>query len=123
MARDVYEAGLEQVSRGNAATARRAFQMVVDSFPNHAVAPEAQRQIGETYAMDGQYEDALRAFDRVVARYQNSDAAPRALYRAGVIAQDRGQTERASEYFRRVIAAYPDSDARRLAEDALDRIR
>ncbi len=123
MAEDIYAAGLEQVNRGNAATARRAFQMVVDSFPDQPMAPEAQRQIGETYAMDGLHDEALRAFERVVERYQDSDAAPRALYRAGVIAQERGQTERAREYFRRVISGYPGSDARTLAESALERMR
>jgi tol-pal system protein YbgF len=123
MAQEIYEAGLEQVNRGNAATARRAFEMVVDSFPDQPMTPEAQRQIGETLVMDGQYDQALRAFDRVVERYPDSDAAPRALYRAGVIAQERGQADRAREYYRRVISAYPASDARRLAETALERMR
>ena len=122
MAQELYDAGLEQVGRNNPATARRAFQMVVDSFPSHATAPEAQRQIGETLAMEGQFDEALRAFERVVEQYQESDSAPRALYRAGIIAQERGQTERAREYFRRVISAYPGSDARTLAEDALERM-
>lgn len=121
-AQSIYEAGLEQVNRGNAATARRAFQMVVDSFPNDPLAAEAQRQIGDTYAMEQQYDEALRAFDRVVERYQDSDAAPRALYRAGVIALERGQEDRARQYFRRVISGYPQSDARRLAEEALSRM-
>lgn len=123
MAQEIYEAGLEQVNRGNAATARRAFQMVVDSFPDQPMAAEAQRQIGETYVMDEQYDEALRAFDRVVERYPSSESAPRALYRAGVIAQERGQDSRAREYYRRVVSAYPDSDARRLAETALERMR
>lgn len=122
MAQELYEAGLEQVNRDNPETARRAFQMVVDSFPDQPMAADAQRQIGETYAMEGDYDEALRALERVVERYQDSDAAPRALYRAGVIAQERGQADQAREYFRRVIAAYPGSDARRLAEDALPRI-
>jgi tol-pal system protein YbgF len=121
-AQSIYQAGLEQVDRGNAATARRAFQMVVDSFPGHPLAAEAQRQIGDTYAMERQYDEALRAFDRVVEQYQDSDAAPRALYRAGVIALERGQEDRARQYFRRVISGYPQSDARRLAEDALERM-
>lgn len=123
MAQELYEAGLEQVNRDNPETARRAFQMVVDSFPDQPMAADAQRQIGETYAMEGDYDEALRALERVVERYQDSDAAPRALYRAGVIAQERGQADQAREYFRRVISAYPGSDARRLAEDALERIR
>lgn len=121
-AQELYDAGLEQVNRGNSGTARRAFQMVVESFPDHRTAPEAQRQIAETYYAEGQHSQALEAFERVVERYQDSDAAPRALYRAGVIAREIGQTEQAREYFRRVISAYPNSDARGLAEDALERM-
>jgi tol-pal system protein YbgF len=123
MAQQFYEIGLEQINRGNAGTARRAFQTVVDSFPTHPSAADAQRQIGETFAMERSWDDALRAFDRVVEGYPDSDAAPRALYRAGVISQERGNLERARQYFERVISAYPGSDARRLAEDALTRLR
>ena len=118
---ELYEVGREQASRGNAATARQAFQMVVDSFPADPIAAEAQLQIGETYAREGQYDAAIRALERVVERYQDSDAAPRALYRAGVISQERGQIDRAREYFRRVLSGYPGSDARLLAERALER--
>jgi tol-pal system protein YbgF len=123
MVEEYYQIGLEQIDRGNAATARQAFQLVVDSFPDHPSAPEAQRQIGETYAMEQDYDLALQAFDRVVQRYQDSEAAPRALFRAGVISQERGNIERARQYFQRVIAGYPSSDARRLAEDALSRLQ
>ncbi|MBW3552871.1 MAG: tetratricopeptide repeat protein [Gemmatimonadetes bacterium] len=121
-ARELYEIGVEQINRGNAMSARRAFQMVVDSFPTAEQAPEAQRQIGESYAMERNYDEATRAFDRVVERWQDSDAAPLALYRAGVIAQERGNVDRARQYFRRVISGYPNSDARGLAEEALRRL-
>jgi tol-pal system protein YbgF len=123
MAQQFYEIGLEQINRGNAGTARRAFETVVDSFPTHPRAADAQRQVGETYAMERSWDDALRAFDRVVERFPDSDAAPLALYRAGVISQERGNLERARQYFERVISAYPGSDARRLAEEALSRRR
>lgn len=121
-AQELYEAGVEQIERGNAATARQAFQMVVDSFPSSPVAPEAQRQLGEAHAMDRSYDEALRAFERVVERYPDSGAAPMALYRAGVIAEERGNIDRARQYFRRVVSAYGGSDARRLAEEALQRL-
>jgi tol-pal system protein YbgF len=122
MAQQFYEIGLEQLERGNAATARRAFESVVDSFPADPRAPDAQRQIGESYAMEQGWDNALRAFDRVVERYPDSDAAPLALFRAGVISQERGNLERARQYFQRVISGYPGSDARRLAEEALTRL-
>jgi tol-pal system protein YbgF len=123
MAAEFYEIGLEQLNRGNAATARRAFLTVADSFPSHPRAPDALRQLGETYAMERSWDDALRVFDRVAERYPDSDSAPRALYRAGVISQERGNLERSRQYFERVISAYPESDARRLAEEALSRLR
>ena len=121
-ARELYEIGVEQINRGNAMSARRAFQMVVDSFPTTSQAPEAQRQIGETYAMERNFDAATQAFDRVVERWQDSDAAPLALFRAGVIAQERGNVDRARRYFGRVISGYPNSDARPLAEEALRRL-
>lgn len=120
-AREFYEIGVEQINRENAMSARRAFQMVVDSFPRSPEAPDAQRQIAETHAMEGSYDEAMAAFDRVVERWQDSEAAPLALYRAGVIAQERGNIDRARQYFRRVISGYPNSDARSLAEEALRR--
>lgn len=122
MAGQFYEIGLEQMSRGNAGTARRAFETVIDSFPADPRAADAQRQIGETYALEGSWDDALRSFDRVVERYPDSESAPRALYRAGVISQERGNLERARQYFDRVISGYPGSDARRLAEEAIGRL-
>jgi tol-pal system protein YbgF len=122
MAAQYHEIGLEQLNRGNAATARRAFQTVVDSFPADPRAPEALRQIGESHALEQSWDDALRAFNRVVERYPDSEAAPRALYRAGVISQERGNLERARQYFERVISGYPGSDARRLAEEAISRL-
>jgi tol-pal system protein YbgF len=122
LAAQYYEIGLEQLNRGNAATARRAFQTVVDSFPSDPRAPEAQRQVGETHAMEQAWDEAIRALNRVVERYPDSEAAPRALYRAGVISQERGNLERARQYFERVISGYPGSDARRLAEEAISRL-
>jgi tol-pal system protein YbgF len=122
MASQYYEIGLEQLNRGNAATARRALQTVVDSFPSDPRAPDAQRQIGESHALEQNWDEALRSLNRVVERYPDSEAAPRALYRAGVISQERGNLERARQYFERVISGYPGSDARRLAEEAISRL-
>lgn len=122
MAREYYDIGLEQKDRGNAETARQAFQAVVDSFPEHPLAPQALFQVGETHIMEESFDDALVAFEEVVRRYQGSDAAPRALYRAGVVAEQQGDQDRAREYFQRVVTGYPNSDARRLAEAALERI-
>ncbi len=118
-AQQYYNIGIEQRNRGNLDTARRAFETVVDSFPKDPLAPEAQRQIAETYYLQEQYDDALKALDTVVQRWGDSPQAAEALYRAGMIAKEQGNNQRAREYFRKLVAAYPQSDAASLARKEL----
>lgn len=121
-ARDLYDIGIEQRNRGNLGTARRVFQQVVDSFPEDPLAPQALRQVAETFYLDDQFDEALQTLEQVVERYESSAEAPQALYRAGIIAKERGNNDRAREYFRRVVDAYPQSDAAALAEGELRRL-
>lgn len=118
-AQQYYDIGIEQRNRGNLDTARRAFETVVDSFPRDPVAPEAQRQIAETYYLQEQYDNALKALDKVVQRWGDSPQAAEALYRAGMISKEQGNNQRAQEYFRKLVAAYPQSDAAALARKEL----
>lgn len=118
-AKQYYDIGIEQRNRGNLDTARRAFQTVVDSFPKDPLAPEAQRQIAETYYLQEKYDNALKALDTVVQRWGDSAQAAEALYRAGMIAKEQGNNQRAQEYFKKLVAAYPQSDAAALARKEL----
>ncbi|MEJ2679788.1 MAG: tetratricopeptide repeat protein [Gemmatimonadota bacterium] len=118
-AQQYYDIGIEQRNRGNLDTARRAFQTVVDSFPKDPLAPQAQRQVAETYYLQEKYDDALKALDRLVQRWGDSPQAAEALYRAGMIAKEQGNNQRAQEYFKKLVAAYPQSDAAGLARKEL----
>ncbi|HKJ92076.1 MAG TPA: tetratricopeptide repeat protein, partial [Longimicrobiales bacterium] len=121
-AQQLYDIGIEQRNRGNLDTARRAFGTVVDSFPKDPLAPEAERQIAETYYLENHYDEALSALDTVVNRWEDSPQAAEALYRAGMIAKERGNNQRAREYFKKLVAAYPQSDAAGLAQKELRRL-
>lgn len=117
----LYESGVEMLGRGNIGTARRAFEQIVNEFPNHPLAPDAQYQLAETYLQDNppDRDRALQELERVVQRYPDSPRAPAALYRAGVVAEERGDRSRAMQYYNRVIGAYPGSDEERLARARL----
>ncbi|MGH7481718.1 MAG: tetratricopeptide repeat protein [Longimicrobiales bacterium] len=118
----LFEIGRENLERGAAGTARRAFEEIVREHPNDALAPEAQLGVAESYAAERQYDQALAAYDRVVELYPSSATAPRALYRAGIVAIEAGNNQRARDYFNRVVRGYPNSDAARLASDQLRRL-
>lgn len=115
----LYRIGQDQLRRGLPGTARTAFVRIVQQNPDHRLAPDAQFQIAETYALEQQHDRALRELERVVELFPGSDRAPHALYRAGVISQDRGNIEAAREYFQKVVDGYPDSDVARVARNRL----
>lgn len=121
-AEELYSVGMEQLRRGAAGTARRAFQQLLELHPTDDRAPDAQFQLAEAYAVEGELEDAYREFDRVVERYPESPRAPAALYRAAVLAEDAADYGKAREYLQRVSSGYPRSDEARLARDKLPRL-
>lgn len=122
-AEQLYGIGVQQLQRGAAQTARRAFEQVVREHPLHERAPDAQFNVAETYVLEKQYDTALREFERVVELFPNSARAPTALYRAGLISEEQGNIAKAREYFQRVVSSYARSDEARLARERLTRRR
>jgi TolA-binding protein len=118
----IYQLGRAQLERGNARTARQAFEMLLSQHATHRLAPDAQFGIAESWVQEDPAR-ALREFERVQELFPSSARAPAALYRAGVIARDRNDTAKAREYFQRVVRGYPGSEEARAASDALSRLR
>lgn len=119
----LYQIGVEKLQQGAAGTARAAFQNVLQQYPTHEKAPDAQFQIAETYVLEKNYDAALRDFERVIELFPSAPRAPTALYRAGVLSEERGNIPKAREYFTRVRSGYPQSDEARLAAQKLERLR
>ncbi len=118
----LYQAGRSQLERGNAQTARRAFEMLLAQHGTHRLAADAQFGIAETWIQEDPAR-ALTEFERVQQLFPSSPRAPAALYRAGVISRDRNDNTKAREYFQRVVRGYPGSEEARAASDALSRLR
>ena len=118
----LYQLGRQQLERGNARTARTAFEAIISGHASHRLAPDAQFSIAESWVQEDPAR-ALREFDRVQELFPSSPRAPAALYRAGVIARDRNDTAKAREYFQRVVRGYPGSEEARAASEALSRLR
>ena len=116
---EVYDAGLRQLDRGSLATARAAFQMLIQQNPDHDRAQDAQFHLAE--AWQGTSPDsAAAAYELLIERYPRSPRAPTALYRLGLIAEQNGDNETARVYYTRVVAGFPHSDAAELARVKLN---
>lgn len=121
-AEEYYGLGVQKMSEGAYATARAAFQQVLEEFPNDPRAADAQYQIAESYYQEEEYGSALSALELVPRQWPSSARAAGALYRAGVIAEEMGEQSRAREYYEEVRQRYPDSDEARQAQARLREI-
>jgi len=119
---EMYQTAIAQLDRGSPQTARTVFRMLLDQYPTHRLASDAQFHIGASW--EGVDPDsAAAAYARVVEDHGESARAPTALYRLGLIAEQEGDLEAARVYYERVVSGYPRSDAAELAREKLNRNR
>jgi outer membrane protein assembly factor BamD (BamD/ComL family) len=90
-------------------------QHVRDAAPQASTAPQAQFDIGEVYANEGDSANAIAAYRKLVQDWPESNQAPEGLYRIGIILteeakrgnQDNGNLDRAREVFQDYLNSYP----------------
>jgi len=118
-AAEAYDAGMEKMSQNAPGTARAAFEIVVNQFPNHPLASLAQYQIGETYAAEGNAAMAIEAFEKVEARWPGTERAPTALLRAGILSEESGNRAEARRFYETIERRYPAKEEAREAKRRL----
>jgi len=93
----LFKAGRSSMSKGDYRTARGLFQKLLDIGPDHALAPEAQYLVGETYLKEDKRKQAIREFQRVHDRYRSVKKAPvgKALTRIAEALLDAGDCKKA----------------------------
>ncbi len=119
---ELYNTSLATLRRGSHATARAGFEEFLRAYPQHALAPEAQFHIAESYQESQDLPHALEAYGRVLERYPQSPRAPTALYRAGLIEVERGNRDTARTMFNQLVTAYPRSPEAPQAREQIQRL-
>jgi tol-pal system protein YbgF len=119
----LWNTGYSAFIRRATASARDQFQLLVDNYPTHDRAPEAQFYIAVAYADEGNRTAADSVYGLVVTKYPNSDKAPSALWKRAKLAQDAGNAASTRALLQQIVDKYPRSDERSLAEDELKRLK
>jgi TolA-binding protein len=122
-AAQLYQLGVQQLTRSATGSARMNFQLLVDQYPTHDRAADAQHQIANSFAAEGNRAAADSVHALVVLKYPGSDAAPASLLKRARLAQDLKDTAKAKAFFEQIVAKYPKSNERTLAEDELQRLK
>ena len=121
-AQSMYDAGVAKIDEGAYATARTAFEELLRQYPNDPLAPDAQYQLGETYAREENFDRAIEELQKVELNWPRSPRAMQALLRAGVISEERGELDAARMFYQQVLQRSPNSDAAREAQRRLQAI-
>ena len=114
----LYASAQAQYQARNLGQAVLEFSELIQNFPRHPLAENAQYWVGAAYLAHQDFRQAAIEFRKVLDRYPGGSKAPDALYQLGLSYRNLFEPRRAREMWERVIRDYPGSDAARLARTA-----
>ncbi len=118
----LYDTAWADYAAGQWTLAVTGFDAYISTYPRSEMTDDAAFYIGETYFLQGDFQDAVEAYDQVVRNYPNGDKVPEAAYKRGLALDRLGEPERARESFELVVTDFPDSRMAALAQQLLDRL-
>jgi tol-pal system protein YbgF len=117
-----YQAAFDMLKNSQFDAAIAAFQKFLVSFPDSALADNAQYWLGEANYVNKSFTDAQAAFQKVVDKYPQSRKVPDALLKIGYCQYELKQFDAAKQTLSKVAAQFPDSPSGHLAQQRLDKM-
>jgi tol-pal system protein YbgF len=114
-----YQAAFDLLKDGKYPEAATAFKQFLTTFPNSALADNAQYWLGEAHYVVKLYPDALRDFRTVIDKYPESRKIPDALLKIGYCNYELKSYPEARAALNQVVKQYADTTAARLASQRL----
>ena len=117
-----YQAAFDLLKAGQYDRAIAGFQAFLSTYPNSALADNAQYWLGEAYYVNKQFPESLAAFHRVAEKYPGSRKLPDALLKIGYCDYELKDYSAARSALEQVPAKFPDSASARLAQQRLEKM-
>lgn len=118
--RRAYEAAMQKYRDGDYQDAIQSFQAIVEQYPGHPFAVNAQYWTGDSYYQLRAYRSAIDAQKKLIETYPNSPKTADAMLNMGSALVGLGDIDGARQTWERLIATYPGS---RAAANAGERIK
>ena len=117
-----YQGAFDLLKAGQYEKATAAFQRFLATFPDSALADNAQYWLGECFYVTRRYDEALKAFRAVVDKYPESRKLPDAWLKIGYTQYELKAWKLARDALTRVQREFPDSSAAAEAAKRLQRM-
>ncbi|HEY7997176.1 MAG TPA: tol-pal system protein YbgF, partial [Steroidobacteraceae bacterium] len=118
----VYAQAFDALKAGSYSVAITGFKEFLTTYPNSALAENAQYWLGEAYYVNHDYEAAGGSFRTVLKKWPDSRKAPDALLKLGYAQYAQKQYPAAKATLTDVTKKYPGTESAKLAADRLKRI-
>ena len=119
---DAYRSAFALLKDSQYDRAIAAFQKFLATFPDSALADNAQYWLGEAYYVNKSFTDAQTAFQRVIDKYPQSRKRPDALLKIGYCQYELKQWDLAKRTLALAATQFPDTPAGHLAQQRLDKM-
>lgn len=120
-AKGVYDNAYKFVTANDLASAEKAFEAYLQSYPDNSLTPNAWYWLGQVQYKQNKL-DAARVSFLNVARFTSTPKRPDSLYKLGLISKLKGDNDKAKQFFELVISKYPADTAANLSRQELQNL-
>jgi tol-pal system protein YbgF len=117
-----YQSAFTFLKEGQYDRAVPAFQKFLATYPDSALAENAQYWLGEANYVNKAFPEAEAAFQKVVDKYPQSRKVPDALLKIGYCRYEMKQYESAKLALSQVITQFPDNADAKLAQQRIEKM-
>jgi tol-pal system protein YbgF len=117
-----YQSAFTFLKEGQYDRAVPAFQKFLATYPDSALAENAQYWLGEANYVNKAFPEAEAAFQKVVDKYPQSRKVPDALLKIGYCRYELKQYEAAKLALSQVITQFPDNGDAKLAQQRIEKM-
>ncbi len=110
-AEEMYQSGMQAYNAGLTDEAEIAFKEILQKFPKHNLAGNAQYWLGETYLKTGELGKAKQAFKSGYENYKNGNKAADSLFKLGVTLVKLNDRRSACIVYTSFAGEFPKADA------------
>jgi len=116
---ELYKQGKQAFDQGDADTARKRFQELIERYPKSENADNAQFWIGEIYYREKWYEKAILEYQKVIENYPEGNKTPAALLKQGLAFSNLGDSANSRLILEELSKKYPKSNEAKIAREKL----
>ena len=117
-----FQKAMAMGAKGDLQQKVQSLNQIIEKYPSSPYSDKARFEIGNSYLLLKDDENALKSFDEMINKYPNSPMTAKAMLKAGLIEYNNDHNELALERLKKIISKYPGTQESREALSTIKNI-